>query len=77
MQKLLLAVLASLFVVNAAQAQAPAHKRASAQQEKMKACNAQAKGKKGEVRKAFMKQCLSAKKSGAAKTAGRSESGKK
>ncbi len=34
---------------------------ASAQQEKMKACNAEAKDKKGEERKAFMKECLSNK----------------
>src|SRR5207253_4893680 len=31
------------------------------QQEKMKICNAQATDKKGEERKAFMKECLSAK----------------
>ncbi len=30
-----------------------------AQQEKMKGCNAQAADKKGDERKAFMKQCLS------------------
>ncbi|MBI5785696.1 MAG: phosphate starvation-inducible protein PsiF [Rhodocyclales bacterium] len=35
---------------------------ASPQQEKMKACNAEAKGKSGDERKAFMKECLSAKK---------------
>ncbi|KAF1029848.1 MAG: hypothetical protein GAK40_00318 [Burkholderia plantarii] len=29
------------------------------QQDKMKACNAQAAGKKGDDRKAFMKGCLS------------------
>lgn len=29
-----------------------------AQQDKMKACNAQATGKKGDERKAFMKECL-------------------
>jgi len=42
---------------------APAFAQAAApnsQQEKMKACNAQAAGKKGDDRKAFMKQCLSA-----------------
>ncbi|WP_179403994.1 PsiF family protein [Burkholderia guangdongensis] len=33
----------------------------SSQQDKMKACNAQAAGKKGDDRKAFMKDCLSAK----------------
>ena len=31
------------------------------QQQKMKDCNAQATGKKGDERKAFMKECLSAK----------------
>jgi hypothetical protein len=30
-----------------------------AQQEKMKGCNAEAAGKKGDERKAFMKECLS------------------
>jgi hypothetical protein len=35
---------------------------AGPQQEKMKTCNAEAKGKKGDERKAFMKVCLSAKK---------------
>ena len=46
---------------------------ASPQQEKMKACNAEAKTKalSGDERKAFMKECLSAKKdeSTSAKTA--------
>lgn len=32
------------------------------QQSKMTECNAQAAGKKGDERKAFMKECLSAKK---------------
>ena len=32
---------------------------AGAQQDKMKACNADAKGMKGDERKAFMKTCLS------------------
>jgi uncharacterized surface anchored protein len=32
---------------------------AGAQQEKMKACNVEATGKKGDERKAFMKACLS------------------
>ena len=37
--------------------------QATPQQDKMKACNAEAKtsGKKGDERKAFMKECLSAK----------------
>jgi hypothetical protein len=30
------------------------------QQDKMKSCNTEAKGKKGDERKAFMKECLSA-----------------
>ncbi|RFP09996.1 MULTISPECIES: PsiF family protein [unclassified Duganella] len=33
----------------------------TAQQSKMKTCNADATGKKGDERKAFMKECLSAK----------------
>jgi len=33
----------------------------TAQQSKMKTCNAEAKDKKGDERKAFMKECLSAK----------------
>jgi len=33
----------------------------TAQQSKMKTCNADAKGKTGDERKAFMKECLSAK----------------
>ena len=32
------------------------------QQSKMKTCNAEATGKKGDERKAFMKECLSASK---------------
>jgi len=42
-------------------ADAPA-KAPTAQQNKMKTCNADAGDKKGDERKAFMKQCLSAKK---------------
>ncbi|ABI87376.1 PsiF repeat protein [Burkholderia ambifaria AMMD] len=34
---------------------------ANSQQDKMKACNTQATGKTGDERKAFMKECLSAK----------------
>jgi hypothetical protein len=34
--------------------------QATPQQDKMKTCNAEAKGKKGDERKAFMKDCLSA-----------------
>lgn len=35
--------------------------QATPQQDKMKACNADAKDKKGDERKAFMKECLAAK----------------
>jgi hypothetical protein len=38
-----------------------AAKAPTAQQSKMKTCNADAKGMKGDERKAFMKTCLSAK----------------
>jgi hypothetical protein len=38
----------------------------TAQQNKMKTCNADATGKKGDERKAFMKECLSAKPAAAA-----------
>lgn len=41
---------------------ADAPKAANAQQSKMSSCNQQASGKTGDERKAFMKQCLSAKK---------------
>lgn len=47
-------------------AQAAEEKAPTAQQNKMKTCNAEAKGKKGDERKAFMKECLSAKPSAAA-----------
>ena len=39
--------------------QALAAKEPTPQQLKMKQCNADAKGKKGDERKAFMKECLS------------------
>ncbi len=39
----------------------------TAQQEKMGACNTQATDKKGDERKAFMKECLSAKPAAPAK----------
>lgn len=50
-------VAASLFALIAAPAAI-----ATPQQDKMKACNAEAKGKTGDERKAFMKECLSTKK---------------
>lgn len=44
-----------------AQTEPEAKSKGGAQQEKMKTCNAEAKsaGKKGDERKAFMKECLS------------------
>jgi hypothetical protein len=58
-------VAASLFALAVAPAAI-----AGPQQEKMKSCNVEAKGKAGVERKAFMKECLSAKKAeaSAAKT---------
>ena len=57
--KLVMSAAASLFVASLAIAPVA---YATPQQDKMKACNADAKDKKGDERKAFMKQCLSAKK---------------
>jgi len=55
MKKLLtLALLCSCFAFNPAFAD-------NTQQTKMASCNADAKGKSGDDRKAFMKQCLSSK----------------
>lgn len=50
-------VAASLFAMVAAPVA-----MATPQQDKMKACNTEATGKKGDERKSFMKECLSAKK---------------
>ena len=41
-------------------------RRPTPQQDKMKACNTQASGKKGDERKTFMKDCLSNKLAAAA-----------
>jgi hypothetical protein len=57
MNRLMVLAAASLFSLTVASAA-----MASAQQDKMKSCNAEAKDKKGDERKAFMKECLSAKK---------------
>lgn len=57
MNRKLALVAASLFALAAAPAAI-----AGPQQERMKSCNAEAKDKKGEERRAFMKECLSAKK---------------
>ena len=67
--KKLLSLIAVCFAFSAALApvaraeDAPAK---TAQQSKMGACNKDAEGKKGDERKAFMKECLSAKKDVAA-----------
>ena len=56
--------LISLMALGLALAVGGAHaadeKAPTAQQNKMKMCNADAKDKKGDERKAFMKECLSA-----------------
>jgi hypothetical protein len=58
-QLLALAVCASALLLNPAFAQSTAAQ--NAQQSKMTTCNKEATGKKGDERKAFMKECLSAK----------------
>ncbi|MFY8117646.1 MAG: PsiF family protein, partial [Roseateles sp.] len=55
--KLHIALLTLAFAA-ATGAQAEEKKAPTPQQEKMKACNADAKGKTGDERKAFMKECL-------------------
>ncbi len=62
--KLVIATLSVALAAFAGGAQA-----ATAQQNKMKECNASAGDKKGEERKAHMKECLSAKPAGDGKTA--------
>lgn len=57
MKKAILAAAISLLSANFVTAQA-----ATPQQERMKACNTEAGDKKGDERKSFMKECLSAKK---------------
>ncbi len=58
MKNMIVAV-ATLFLASGAFAATDA--APTAQQSKMKTCNADATGKKGDERKAFMKECLSAK----------------
>ncbi|WP_374475271.1 PsiF family protein [Zoogloea sp.] len=57
MKKMFLSVAVTLFAASLA----PAALAAGAQQNKMKECNASAGDKKGDERKAYMKECLSAK----------------
>lgn len=65
-QLLVFIALGGAAALSFAQASAPAiaDKAPSAQQNKMAACNQQAGEMKGDERKAFMKQCLSAKPDG-------------
>jgi hypothetical protein len=58
MKKLLALTLLGTFAAFAT----PGFAAGNAQQDRMKACNAEAAGKKGDERKAFMKDCLSADK---------------
>ena len=64
MKTLIALTLAGLFACGTAFA---ADTKMTPQQEKMKACNADAAGKTGDERKAFMKTCLSAKEAKPAK----------
>jgi hypothetical protein len=70
-----IASLVVLSLLTAVMGLAPVASAAPAQQNKMKACNAQADEKglggegKGDERKAFMKECLSAKSAKSGKTA--------
>lgn len=59
--KKLFAAIAMLALSSAAFAAPEAAPAKSTQQNKMVTCNADASGKKGDERKAFMKDCLSAK----------------
>ena len=61
MKKLLITCAALAFSCTAFGAPAAAPAANTAQQSKMVTCNADATGKKGDERKAFMKTCLSAK----------------
>jgi hypothetical protein len=58
LKKILASMLAAAFCVVAS----PAFSAENAQQERMKACNKEAGDKKGDERKKFMSECLSAKK---------------
>jgi hypothetical protein len=68
MNKFMLALAAAAFTLTT---QATEHAQPAAQQSKMTTCNKDAGDKKGDDRKAFMKECLSAK--GAAASASASE----
>ena len=61
MKQLLVAIAALTLGASAFAAADTAAAPKTAQQNKMVSCNAEAAGKKGDERKAFMKTCLSAK----------------
>lgn len=63
MKKVILSIAVSMFAASLA----PAALAATTQQNKMKECNTAAADKKGDERKAFMKDCLSAKPADAPK----------
>jgi hypothetical protein len=63
MKKLMMALAVAAFALSA---QAADEKKPTAQQGKMATCNKDAGDKKGDERKAFMKECLSAKPAAAA-----------
>lgn len=65
MNRIIALVAASLFAVGMT-----SNALATPQQDRMKSCNAEAKGKKGDERKVFMKSCLSADKPAASGAAG-------
>ena len=61
MYKILALAIIGAFAVAGTPAFAADPPAPNAQQERMKACNAKAEGKKGDERKAFMSDCLSGK----------------
>jgi hypothetical protein len=63
MKKLFLLMAALSLAGSAGMAHAAEDKPLTPQQRKMATCNEEAVGKKGDERKAFMKECLSARKS--------------
>ena len=68
MKKLIGVLALALFAVTA-QAKEEPKKELTPQQQRMKQCNADAKGKSGAERKTFMKECLGGKTSAAAAAA--------
>ena len=61
MKKLLALAILGAFAIVGSPAFAADPPASNAQQDRMKACNAKAEGKKGDERKAFMSQCLAGK----------------